>query len=416
MLVPRALRIEGVSFPLAVTASSAHLATSVPALQALQVVLVQLCDANAPAAVRECFARGEDFVVRELAAVRMKAHDADASAGLAQWRAFARSADTTTADSDIYLVSASFVRTALAVPCAILVQLAAELVRLNDGLRAGTITAQLEPPDPADAPGAQPLAGGPPSAATLDDDGDDDSDDDSDDDDSHDDDDESHDDGPSPAHGSAAPQAPAAAEAPLPALPALPSLPSDELLRQLENEAAMLDQLDPEDTLRPGLPSEELDALTAARRRTVLLGLRVAGLLHEAADSPELRHRLASAGLSTLTGYLDAAAALRAYLRSPGRARFFRGAAQVADLLTSAVSLDWFRKDASITPPGVSPDEWLALCEANFVRSRPPGPRGGRTYVKLEGRGVWIHFRADVGPHLCLWRALQDPPRASALN
>ena len=394
MLVPRVLRIEGVAFPLSVSAGVAVVSSALPELVALQTVLVQLCAASAPPELRERFARGEDFVEPALAAVRMQARDDDAGPALRQWRAFARAADTTTADSEIYLVSASFARVPLAVPRAIMAQLAAELVRLNDELRAGQRTAQLEP-----VPAGEPelSAGGPAwptTAPTPDDDDDDDGDTDDDDDEDTDGDDAGDD---RAAHAAQPGAGPAAQHL------------SDELLRSLEDDAAVLDQLDPEDTLRAGLPPEQVDALTAARRRTVLLGLRVAGLLQastDAADNAALRQRLQAAGLLTLLGYLDAAAALRAYLGSDARARFFRDQAPPQDLLQSDVSLDWFRKASPPPPPGVTAHEWLALCEINFVRSRGAGPRAGRTYVKLEGRGTWLLYRTDVGPHLSLWRAL----------
>jgi hypothetical protein len=245
---------------------------------------------------------------------------------------------------DLYLVSASFAPEPIAVPRATMIQLMAELWRLCEAVRAG----QLEPLPSAPLP-APPTVSAAPAAARL------------------------------PA--------------------------GDAVLVELEGAAALLDQLDPEDTLRAGPPGEALDALTAARRRTILLGLRTAGLL--GADPEEraaLRRRLVAMQLPTLLGYLDAASALRAYATSEERAALLPPASD--DLLRSAVSLDWFRKGSPAGPAGLSPARWLAQCEAAFLRARPVSPLAGRTFIQLGGIGVWLHHRSDLGPHVSLWRAV----------
>jgi hypothetical protein len=355
------LHIDGVSFPLEVSAAGVRLALAVPALEAPQLVLAQLCNAGVTPQQRELFARGEDFAVPNLSAVRVPASDPDAREAIAAWQAFAGRDP----GPDVYLVSASFSAHALAVPPPTMARLIAELGPLCDGVRSGALEPRLAEPG-AEVP--------PPDATAI-----------------------------------LAPDDAAAATALAP-----PALASDDVLRDLENSAAMLDQLDPEDTLREGLPSEQLDALTAARRRTVLLGLRIAGLFSPAAiagpAAAATRARLLAAGFPTLAGYLDAAVALAAYLTSRTRAQQLPPASE--DLLLSAVSLDWFRKAAPSAAPSPAPraadDAWLTRCEAAFARARAVGPRAGRTYTKLDdGTAVWLHFRTDVGPHVSLWRALE---------
>lgn len=357
MLVPRALQIDGVTFPLEVTPGGARLARVAPSLEALQLVIAQLCNPGVTPEQREVFARGENFSVPNLSAVRTPASDPDARGAVAAWQKFAKRDP----GSDIYLVSASFAREAIAVPPTTMAQLVAALAPLCDGIRSGAVTPQLAEPGAEQAP---------------------------------------------PAATAVIPDATAAA---VPVTrDSAPPLADDDVLRDLENSATMLDQLDPEDTIRDGLPSEELDALTSARRRTVLLGLRIAGLFSPATlASPAARTRLLAAGFPALTSYLDAAVALSAYLTSRTRAARLPPASE--DLLLSQVSLDWFRKATpkSDPPEGLAPDEWLARCEAAFVRARAQGPRAGRTYLKLDdGTPVWLHFRTDLGPHVCLWRAL----------
>lgn len=358
MLVPRALHIDGVAFPLEVSPGGVRLALAVPALEAPQLVLAQLCNAGVPPERRELFARGEDFVVPNLSAIRMSASAPDARDAVAAWKKLARRDP----GADVYVVSASFVNEALAIPATTMARLLAELAPLCDGIRSGAVEPRLA--DAAAHAGAQ--AATPATAATV---------------------------AATVASATASPFAP------------------DDVLGDLEAAAALLDQLDPEDTLREGLPSEELDALTSARRRTVLLGLREAGLFTTAALAPEAlgnhRARLLAASLPTLAGYLDAAAALAAYLTSRDRAALLPPASE--DLLLAAVSLDWFRKPsprAAPPPPSSSAATWLARCEAALLGARAAGPRAGRTYAKLDGAGLWLHFRTDLGPHVCLWRAL----------
>lgn len=380
MLVPRFLLLDGVAFPLEVTASSARVAMAVPALEPVQLVLAQLCNPGVTEEQRACFAQGRDFVVPELAAVLLRADHPDARGGIESWRSFARAADTLRPDSEIYLFTAGFSRYALALPRATAVALAAELVRVCEALRTGALRAELAPPAPTD-----PRVAGGPLEETLDDEVDEYG--------------EDADSAPAPDHAEAAPSA-----APSPPAPS-PELASDELLRELENAAALLDQLDPEDTLRSDLPSEELDALTAARRRTVLTSLDLAGFFAAEADTPALRDRLTRDGLWTLLGYLEAARSLRSYLASEARARLVHEPPPRSLLLT-AVSLDYFRKPSPPGPPEITADEWLALCEANFVRSRSASPRAGRTFLKLQGQGVWLWFRADAAPTVSLWRVV----------
>jgi hypothetical protein len=354
--VPAALHLDDVTFPIEVASGGVRLKVVVPALDALQLVLARLCNPDATAEQRGVFARGEDFAVPSLSAVRMAASHPDAADAVASWTRFAGRPP----GDDVYVVAASFSDEAIAVPRATLSKLLAELARLCDAVRVGDSDAHHD----------------------------------------HD----HHDHDPHHHAGGGAPSPSAAAGAPSPSAAA--GAPSDELLRELERDALHLDSLDPEDTRRAGLPSEALDARTAARRRIVLLGLDEAGLLTTAAASDQaLRARLRDTGCVTLLGYLDAVAALAAYYASPERAELPLPRADAAPL-HGDVSLDWFRKASPPGPPELSAHAWLARCEALFVRSRPSAPNAGRTFTKVAGVGTWLHFRADRGPHVALWRAV----------
>lgn len=338
---PQILHVDGVEFPLEASASGVRLAVVTPALDALQLVLARLSNPGSSSQERDVFARGEDFAVPNLSARRIAATAPDAAPAIARWRAFAGREP----GDELYLISASFAPEPLAVPRATMAELIAELWRLCEAVRAG----QLEPAPARPAAAPAPIAAAP---------------------------------------------APIAARAPA----------DDDVLLELEGAAALLDQLDPEDTLRPNPPDEARDALTSARRRTILLGLRTAGLL--GADPTEraaLRRRLVATQRPTLLGYLDAATALRAYASSAERDAALPPFGD--DLLQSAISLDWFRKGPPTGPAELSPARWLARCEAAFLRARPVGPRAGRTFTQIGGAGVWLHHRRDLGPHVSLWRA-----------
>lgn len=161
--------------------------------------------------------------------------------------------------------------------------------------------------------------------------------------------------------------------------------PSDALLRDLERIAVEVDAL--------GTTTD--DAFVTARRSRLLLELDVIGLFGpdptlDVEHLPRLRH------------YRDAAARLRSYLTSAARARYFLDPPPQT-LLDANVSLDWFRAPAGQVPEGLADDDWLALCERNFVSPLPEG--SGTRFVRLERRMYALQFRIEVGSAPKLWRA-----------
>ena len=173
-------------------------------------------------------------------------------------------------------------------------------------------------------------------------------------------------------------------------------LASDQVLREIEAMAEILDTLDPS----PGGPSHTpAEPITAAqiyaKRQRTLLELEVANVL-----SPELgegRTKLVALGLPHLVAYHDAAVDLRHYLTRPTRARLVR-TPPPERLLESRVSLDWFRRPSRYSPPGVADLDWLALCEANLNGTTRPGC----SFVKLEGayHQLWTRVEIDALPRL----------------
>jgi hypothetical protein len=163
----------------------------------------------------------------------------------------------------------------------------------------------------------------------------------------------------------------------------------DDALRELAALADEVDRLDAEAS-RGAEPyaDEQLDARLVARRGRLLLELEVAGVL-----DPGGRDRLATRGLTSLVGYSDAAVAMDRYLGSPGYARLVKQP-RAARLLDSRVSLDWFRLPSGYVPGGVDPDDWLALCEANFRAQERP--RAGSVFVRLEGTFHRLLFRTEL--------------------
>nr|MBA2541800.1 hypothetical protein [Deltaproteobacteria bacterium] len=67
------------------------------------------------------------------------------------------------------------------------------------------------------------------------------------------------------------------------------------------------------------------------------------------------------------------------------------------------VSLDWFRTPSGYTPAGVSPHDWLALCERNLLEPMPEG--NGTRFVRLEGKLHVLSYRVEASPEPKLWRA-----------
>jgi hypothetical protein len=155
---------------------------------------------------------------------------------------------------------------------------------------------------------------------------------------------------------------------------------------------------------------ERLDAQIAAKRRMLLFELDVAGVLAVAGAS-EMRARLVAMGLENAVAYHDAAMAMHRYLGSPARERLV-GRPVPADILECDVSLDWFRLPTRYVPEGISPAEWLALCELYYGRDVPANQRAGRRFLRLEGRMHQLLYRMEAGATSKLWRALPEPDGA----
>jgi hypothetical protein len=164
----------------------------------------------------------------------------------------------------------------------------------------------------------------------------------------------------------------------------------DRVLAEIEGLAREVDRL--------AQGNEEEQVTAGAKRGRLLIELDVAGLL---AGTEDVRMRVAK--YPTLLGYHAAAVALLSYLASAARIRLVATAIG-SKVIDSNISLDWFRVPSGYTPPGVSPHDWLALCERNFIDPMPTG--GGSRYVRLEGKMHQLEFRLEVGPKPRLWRAV----------
>lgn len=164
---------------------------------------------------------------------------------------------------------------------------------------------------------------------------------------------------------------------------------SDEQLARLEELALLVDRL--------AAGSEDEQVTAGAKRQRLLIELDVYGLLKGTAD---VGRRLA--GRPTLRGYHDACVEMARYHASAARQRLVRRPppAQPAE---GHVSLDWFRTPSGYLPEGVPPDDWLALCEINFLEPMPTGT--GERYVRLEGELHELDYRIEATAEPKLWRA-----------
>lgn len=174
-------------------------------------------------------------------------------------------------------------------------------------------------------------------------------------------------------------------------------IPNDQLAR-LEELALLVDRLE------EGTEDEQVTA--GAKRQRLLIELDVYGLLTgEAAVGRML------ADFPTLLGYHEACVEMAAYHASPERARLVRRPPP-ARIAEGHVSLDWFRVPSDYVPADVSPADWLALCEINFLDPMPEG--AGTRFVYLEGELHVLEYRIEATGAPVLWRALPDggkPPR-----
>ncbi|MFO0748035.1 MAG: hypothetical protein U1F43_20600 [Myxococcota bacterium] len=177
----------------------------------------------------------------------------------------------------------------------------------------------------------------------------------------------------------------------------------DDMLEDAEAECAKFEVLD-EVARAEDYRDVTRDAEAAAKRRTLLFSLETLGVIW-IPFAKTMRQRLELLGLTRLLAYHDAAVRLDAYLHSEWRARVGPQRRPPRALLDSAVSLDWFRLPPSPRPAGTDPDEWLAVCERNFVSWPQTGPESGRMYLVLFDRGACLEYRLEAAPMPRLWRA-----------
>lgn len=165
---------------------------------------------------------------------------------------------------------------------------------------------------------------------------------------------------------------------------------SDAQLATLEKLALEVDRL--------AAGSEEDQIVAGAKRQRLLIELDVYGLL---TGQPEVGHRVAES--KTLRGYHEACVQMASYHASAARIRLVGNAIPMRPT-EGHVSLDWFRTPSGYAPGGVSPHDWLALCERNFLEPTPTGP--GSRFVRLEGKMHVLLYRIEATAEPKLWRAL----------
>lgn len=165
----------------------------------------------------------------------------------------------------------------------------------------------------------------------------------------------------------------------------------------LDHQLAALEQLAVEvDRLAAG--SEQDQIVAGAKRQRLLIELDVYGLL---TGQPAVGHRVAD--YKTLRAYHDACVQMASYHASAARIRLVGNAIPLKPT-DGHVSLDWFRTPSGYTPPGVSPHDWLALCERNFLEPRAEG--NGTRFVRLEGRLHVLFYRLEATSEPKLWLAV----------
>src|SRR5262249_52696666 len=130
------------------------------------------------------------------------------------------------------------------------------------------------------------------------------------------------------------------------------------------------------------------------QRQSLLSRLSMFGMFDQDEPSYLGRHLL---GLPRLRAYREAALAMHRYFASEARARLVK-TPPPPRINDADISLDCFRMNGAGTiPEGITADEWLALCEANFTSSRVPGPRAGQRFTRLEGAMRCLEYRNEGG-------------------
>lgn len=162
----------------------------------------------------------------------------------------------------------------------------------------------------------------------------------------------------------------------------------DDQLARLEELAVAVDQLAAGD--------EDQQITAGAKRQRLLIELDVYGLL---SGQPEIGKRVAD--YKTLRAYHDACVQMSSYHASAARIRLVGNAIPIKPT-DGHVSLDWFRTPSGYAPYGVSPHDWLALCEANFIDPLPE--KTGTRYIRLNGKTHALSYRIEATGEPKLWR------------
>jgi hypothetical protein len=215
---------------------------------------------------------------------------------------------------------------------------------------------------------------------------------------------------------------------PRPPLPPLLPPWNDDFLLHVEHRAVQLDELAPL-TLDA---SEQRDDDEVFELRSLVHSLLHGAYLRVLQGDRHVADGFARLGLTTSLAYRRAEAELAAYLADPERVALVdqevadaKAAAGVTGPVTAAeiiqaggyqvspytqdVSIDLFRLPQAARPPELSPHQWLARCEAAFLRARIGGAealgRAGELRTELAGHPVRFNYRLEDGPPvLRLWR------------
>jgi hypothetical protein len=135
-----------------------------------------------------------------------------------------------------------------------------------------------------------------------------------------------------------------------------------------------------------------------AERLTLLIELELSGLLNNQYWQEKLSY-LQKWELDKLEDYYKAALKLIAYANSSERQQAIPNA-EPLPIRGGAISLDWFRQPLPL-PSGLTDFEWLAMCEAGWLRLNPK-PRT-RFYLNYNHRRYIILLRNEDGRTIALY-------------
>jgi hypothetical protein len=215
---------------------------------------------------------------------------------------------------------------------------------------------------------------------------------------------------------------------PRPPLPPLLPPWNDDFLLHLEHRAVQLDELAPLTIDASELREDD----EVFELRSLVHSLLHGAYLRVLQGDRHVTDGFARLQLTTSLGYRRAEADLLAYLADPERSALVdqavaqaraaaaaTGPVTAADLLqaegyqaspyTQDVSIDLFRPPEAARPPELSRHQWLARCEAAFLRVRISAAaqlhRAHDLRTEIAGHRVRLRYRfEDCPPVLRLWR------------